>query len=248
MPDKTGEKLSRIAPAEIRRIAFGVRYEPQHKLLDNIGAVIDEILRADGTPFGPETFPLSEALPLQYRLLDNETGSFLAINSQDTILQISAKTRNGSQVNERGKDFQEYVLKPLRKIGGVKNIARYGVLLNFKEDKATSLKNPPIARYLSADFENANSLFIRFGRRLPADEALAMRSVDDYRNAIYSVDQTEAGEVRVSIDYQEYFQPLLDAREWDAKPFSAFVDRGTGYVEGEFHRWFQKFAAVAEVA
>lgn len=250
MHDRSGsvENLSRIAPAEFQRLAFGVRYASQHKLLDHIGSVVDEILGAGGTPFGPETFPLSEANPLQHRLLNNDTNTFLLINPQDTILEMSLKTRDGSQVNEWGKDFQEYVLKPLKKIGGVKNIARYGVVLSFKEDKASSLKNPPITRYLSSDFPNANSLFLRFSRRLPVEEALAMKRVDDYRNAIYSVEQSEAGEVRVSIDYQEYFQPLLDGGDWDSKPFSAFVDRGTRYVEGEFQKWFRKFVAVSEVA
>jgi hypothetical protein len=250
MAERSGnvEKVNRMAPAEIQRFAFGVRYEPQFKLLDRAGSVVDEVLRVAGTPFGPETFPLSEVGPLQYRLVNNETNSDLLINSQDTILQMSLNTRNGSQVNEWGKAFDEYVLRPLRKSGGVKNITRYGVMLHFKEDKATSLGNPPIARYLAPDFSKANTLFMRFSRRLPVEEALSKKRVDDFRNAIYAMNQSESGEVRISIDYQWYFQPPLDAGEWDDRPFSAFVDRGAEYVEGEFQKWFQKFGAVSEVA
>jgi hypothetical protein len=250
MPDRSGsiENLNRMAPAEIQQLAFGVRYEPQLKLIDKIGEVFDEILRADGTPFGPETFPLTDANPLQHRLVNTETDSWLLINSQDTILQLLVKTRNESKVDEWARDFQEYVLRPLRKIGGIKNISRYGVLLHFKEEKATSLKNPPVKRYFSPEFPNVNSLAMRFSRRLPVEEALGKKRVDDFRNAIYSVEQSESGQVLVSIDYQEYFQPMLDAGEWDDRPFPAFVDRGTDYVGGEFQRWFEKFAVVAEVA
>ena len=248
MPDRSAENLRRLAPAEIQQLAFGVRYEAQLKLMDKIGAVIDEILRADGTPFGPDRFPLTDAGTYQYRLVNEQMDSLLVINAADTILQLPMKTKNESQVKELASDFQEYVLEPLREIGGVKNIARYGVLFRFTEQEAASLENPPIKRYLSPEFPNANSLAMHFSRRLPVEEALAMKRVNDFRNAIYSVEHSESGKVQVSIDYQEYFEPLLDVREWDERPFTAFVGRGTEYVHDEFQRWFQKFAAVAEVA
>jgi hypothetical protein len=73
MPDRPIDNLLRLAPAEIQQLAFGVRYEPQYRVMDRIGTVIDEILRADGTPFGPETFPMTTATPQQYRLLEPET-------------------------------------------------------------------------------------------------------------------------------------------------------------------------------
>lgn len=241
-------KLRQMLPAELDRIAFGVRYEPQLKLLDRLGTVMDEILRTDGTPFGGERFPLSETLPMQYRLLNPDNNSELLINSQDTILQVPLGTRDATRVIELGEDFQEFVLEPLRKQGNVRNIARYGALLQFKEDKGTTFVNPPIAHYLSSDFPKANTLGMRFSRRLAVEEALAKKRVDDYRNAIYTVDQNESGGVRFSIDYQAYFQPFLDAGEWSDRPFSSFVTKGVEYVEGEFQRWLKTFAAASEVA
>ncbi|MGA8871656.1 MAG: hypothetical protein WB460_11000, partial [Candidatus Acidiferrales bacterium] len=192
--------------------------------------------------------PFNQTLPMQYRLLNPDENSELLVNSQDTILQMPVETRNASLINELGRDFQEYVLRPLRKIGGVKNIARYGLVLHFKEDKTATLDNPPIAHYLSSDFPKANTLFMRFSRRLPADEALAKKRVEDYRNVIYDLEESDTGEVRFSIDYQEYFQPSLDASEWDERPFSKFADRGTDYIEGELQRWLRTFAAAHEVA
>jgi hypothetical protein len=242
------ENVTQLAPAEIQQLAFGVRYNTQFKLLDRIGAVIEEILQADGTPFGPERFTLSDSAIYQYRLMNKEGDNSLTINTQDTILQLPMKTKNESQVDEWASDFQEYVLGPLRKIGGVRNIVRYGVLLRFKEEEANSFENPPIKRYLSAEFPSANSLAMHFSRRLAMDEALVKKRVNDFRNAIYSVVQVESGDVQVSIDYQQYFQPALDAREWDDRPFTEFVREGTRYVHGEFHKWFQKFTAVSEVA
>ena len=100
------EKLRRMLPAELARIAFGVRYDPQLKLLDRIGTVMDEILKAEGTPFGAEQFPLSEIVPMQYRLLNTEENSELLINSQDTILQMPLRTRDAARVIELGRVFK----------------------------------------------------------------------------------------------------------------------------------------------
>lgn len=247
MPDPPVDNLRRLAPAEIQHVAFGVRYEPQFKVMDHIGSVIDEILRADETPFGQDTFPLTDQTPQQYRLFSDKTDSWLLISAQDTLLQFEVNTKNESRVVELASGFQDYVLRHLRKVG-VKNIVRYGVMFRFKEEDAKAFQNPPIKRFLSPDLPNANAMVMHFTRRLPVEEALAMKRVNDFRNAIYSVRQSESGKVQFSIDYQEYFDPLLDTVDWDARPFPRFVGDGTEYAHGEFYKWCQKFAAVAEVA
>jgi hypothetical protein len=247
MPDRSAENLRRLAPAEIHQLAFGVRYEPQFKVMDHIGTVIDEILRADGTPFGQDTFPLTDQTPQQYRLISDQTNSWLLISAQDTVLQIEVNTKNESRVDELASGFQDYVLRLLRKVG-VKNIVRYGVMFRFQEEDMKLFQNPPIKRFLSPELPNANAMVMHFTRRLPVEEALAKKRVNDFRNAIYSVRQSESGKVQFSIDYQEYFDPLLDAADWDARPFPRFVGQGTEYVHGEFYKWLQKFMAVAEVA
>jgi hypothetical protein len=95
------------------------------------------------------------------------------------------------------------------------------------------------------DFPRTNSLFMRFTRRIPVEEAFAKKRVDDYHTAIYAVEQAESGDVVFSIDYKDYFQPPLDAKEFADRPFSAFVDRGTEFIESEFGKWLKKFAEVA---
>lgn len=242
--DRPADKLNRRAPAEIEKLAFGVRYEPQYKVMDRIGGVIDEILRADGSPFGPETFPYTDSTAQHYRLSDDQSDSWLMITAQDAVLQLEVNTEDESRVHEMADGFQEYVLRNLRRLG-VKNIARYGMMIRFKAEDTKAFPNPPTKRFLSDDFTNVNALLMHFTRRLTVDEALAKKRVNDYRNIIYSVQQTENGKVQVSIDYQEYFDPLLDVTDWNERPFPRFVEQGTDYVHGEFDKWFRKFAAVA---
>jgi hypothetical protein len=239
------EKVNRMVPAEIQRVAFGVRYGPHLRVIDSAGAIMDEILRTDGSPFGPEVFPFNEASPVQYRLVNPETGSDLIVNSQDTILQLVLETHDASRINEAARDFEEYVLEHVRRLGGVNSVVRYGVAVHFKENKDTALKNAPVAKYVPKEFPRTNSLFMRFTRRIPAEEALAKRRVDDYRSAIYAVEQGENGDVVFSIDYQDYYTPPLDAKEFADRSFAAFVDRGTEFIESEFQKWLAQFAEVA---
>lgn len=239
-------EITRIAPTLISRMAFGVRYETQFAVMDRSGAVVDAILRASGTPFGPERFPLSQADVNTSLLTDLEDGSFLRISQQDVILQLTIHSRNLNRIDELGDDFDRFVLTPLRKLAGLSGIQRYGVLLTMDEIKG--LKHRPVHHYLSSEFPDANSLAMRFTRRLPADEALVRKDVEDYRNAIYTLRETDEGEVAVSIDYQEYFKPALSSSEWSSKPFAKFVSRGLAHFEGESERLLKQFVGVAEVA
>ena len=94
--------------------------------------------------------------------------------------------------------------------------------------------------YLHNDFDSANSLKLRFTRRLPVDEALAKKNVNDYRQAIYTVAQSEEAKVNINIDFQYYFDPALTDPKWAKDDFVKFSERGIVYLEGEFEEWLKK--------
>jgi hypothetical protein len=243
------DKPSRLAPISITQVAFGVRYEPQFKVFDYLGELMDNVLRAAGTPFGPDVFPQSQTDGNERLLVNPEKNRLLRINQQDTVLIWDLETRNLEDVLSLASGFAEYVLTPLRKETGVNNIQRYGML--FKLKQLTGLKNPPLARYLARDFtaSSLTTLAMRFTRRLPATEAMFRKNVDDFRNVIYAVEESEKGETQFSVDYQEYFKPPLDTGDWNKRPFTEFADQGVGYFEQEVSKWLKSFtdtpAAVA---
>jgi hypothetical protein len=239
--------VERLSPVPIRTVIFGVRYEPQWALHDRIGAIVDAVLREPGTPFGPELFGLNTVDPMMHTLM-GKNGEYLKVNQQDTILRVMAgDTRNLSRVTQIGEQFAQYVLQPLREIGRVRGIVRTGMILQLADARG-SLKDPPINRYLADDVQNVTSLAMRFTRRLAAPEALVKKRVTDYRNVIYSVNESEEGEVITALDYQHSYVPPLDGKDWDERPFAAYVEGGLQYFEGEFQKWFQKLAGVPEVA
>jgi hypothetical protein len=243
------DKTSGLAPVAIAEVAFGVRYEPQFKVFDYLGELLDEVLRADGTPFGPDVFSQSQTDGNERLLVSPEKKRFLRLNQQDTILVWELDTRKLDDVLALAKDFHEYVLTPLRKGTDVSSIQRYGMMLRLK--KLTGLKNPPLARYLSQDFTTSSltTLAMHFTRRLPAHEALWRKNVDDFRNVIYIVEEAEKGETQFSVDYQEYFKPPLDRTDWNKRPFTDFSEQALNYFEQEVSKWLKSFtdnsAAVA---
>jgi hypothetical protein len=238
------DKLSRISPVAIARMAFGVRYEPQFKVFDYLGELIDAILRANGTPFGPEVFPQTQTDGNERILVNPEKGHILRLNQQDTTLLWNIETRSLDDVLSLATDFHNYVLAPLRRDSGVSNILRYGMMFGLKQ--LTALKNPPLARYLANDFSASSltSLAMRFTRRLPSHEAMFRKHVDDFRNVIYVVEESEKGEVQTSVDYQEHFKPMLDEGDWNKRPFPTFAGQGLDYFESDVLKWLKSFSEV----
>lgn len=250
MNEKQGTEHNWFAPIEIDQLIFGVRYERRHSVLDHIGAVSDEILRAKETPFGPDVFPLLQALPHEHRLLDPDSEALLRITASDTILILPTHLDNVEGLAKAASDFDTFVLEPLRRISKVSGIVRHGVVLNLSGESA-NLANPPIKRFLASELAlmtRANSVSIRFTKRLATDEALTRKDVDDYRNVIYNIGESEEGDVNISVDYQQYFKPSLSGSEWSERSFPRFVWGANGYFKGEFSKWLERSVGIAEVA
>lgn len=236
----TKEKnISKLSPVPLDQIAFGIRFSPRYEMLDNLGNVIDRILRSDGSPFNEKVFPYSDRDLRQHSLINPDTNDEIRLTDSDIILQKTIETREMSEVERVAKDYENYILNHINSVVKLKNIIRYGVL--FRLDECSNvIKEPPAEHFLKQDFNDVNSLSLRFTRRLPVEEALARRDVDDYRNIIFTVKQTEEGKIQIWVDYQEFYIPLLGNREFNDKPFSKFVSRGIHYFYGEFQNWLTK--------
>lgn len=241
------QKIAELSPIKVERIAFGVRFQPHFEIIDHAGEIVDRILRSSGSPFGPSFFPISERDPGEHRLFNPETMDRLRLNQSDAILEMKVDTRKTSDIETLGKHFSTFILERLRQVMHLSDINRYGVLFRLEECHS-ALQETPIEHFIQRDFRDARSLSLRFTKRLPVLEALAKRGVDDYRNVIYTLKQTEEGEVSIWVDYQEYFKPELDAKEFAQKPYEDFVSRGIEYLLGDFQNWLNKLFKEQEAA
>jgi len=241
------QKIAGLSPINVNRVAFGVRFQPHFEIIDHAGLIVDRILRSDGSPFGPSFFPISERDPGEHRLLNPKTMDQLRLNQSDVILEMGVNTRKTSDIETSGKHFSEFILESLRKVVNLSGIVRYGVLFRLEECHS-ALQQTPVEHFLRHDFLDARSLSLRFTKRLPVLEALVKKEVDDYRNVIYTVKQTEEGEVTIWVDYQEIFKPELSAKELQQRPYEDFVPRGIEYLLGDFQNWLNKLFKKQEAA
>ena len=151
-----GSKLESGLP--LKSVTIGVRYQPQYRVRDYMGTLTDAVLRAAGSPFNEKVFPFSETTPERQNLTDPETGNTLTVNQQDTLLGFRLDTDNLNDISELGKQFQTFILEPLRKICGVSQIVRYGVLVRFNEQKTVGLEYPSV-RYRDPDLPGSKGFW-----------------------------------------------------------------------------------------
>jgi len=244
---RKNEKPVGLVAIPIERIAFGIRYQRRYEVMDRVGAIVDRILHSSGTPFGPSKFPYINREPELHVLLNPDTKEELRLTESDAILEMKIDSRKTSDIKTLAEHYAAFVLDALRDIARLSSIVRYGVLFRLQECHS-SLQETPAEHFIKPDFQDTRSLSLRFTRRLAVMEALARKNVNDYKNVIYTVKQTEEGKVKIWIDYQEYFSPELNSKEWSQRPFTNFVDHGIEYFLGEFQGWLRTLTKKTEAA
>jgi len=242
-------KVSRnwINPAKVSQIAFGIRYQSHYTISDFSGSILDRVLHANRTPFGSDIFPVTQKDLFEHHLVHPANESLLRLGPQDTLLRLPIDTNDVEVVQSAAEDFENFILEPIREITNLGNILRYGFVLQL-DCKTSDLLDSPINLYVPKEFSGANNLVMRFTKRLPAEEGLFKERVEDYRNVIYTIEESDKGAVRLSLDFQLYFKPALTAEDWKTRSFPKFVDQGLKHFQKEFKPWFQQFRRLSEVA
>jgi hypothetical protein len=228
----------------ITKTVFGLRFGPLWQIGGLLGAIVDDILRGSGTPFGPLTFPGSQEGPTVHRLVNPETNDSLTLTERDIILSMSNR-KTLEAVEQLGEQFSTYVLGPIRRRISLRIVSRYGMILEFANCEE-HLKTSIMKQYLG-DESDARDIILRYSRRLPTDEATFRKDVSDYRNLIYTLVQDQKT-ASIGLDYQLYFEPALDTEDWKKKPFDQFVRNGTTYAGTSFESWLKRFLKSEQVA
>ena len=230
---KLNEQLSRLP---IERVAFGIRYRPQYRVRDNLGAVVDQILGS--RQFGPETFPRSEFGSTQHTLLNPQNGDHLTISQEDALLEIALSTSHFSKVREMGQHFNSIVTKQLKSVCNVSDAFRFGLLVKFEELSAEQYICP-VEKYADTVLGDApaKTLNIQFSYNLATPEGFSKRGVSDYRNVIYILNQEQSDRFFLAVDYQHYFEPMLASQEWSQPLYERFVSDAIGYHQGTVSEW-----------
>ncbi len=227
----------------IESIAFGIRYGPHFRIKDSMGAIVDQILRGNGSPFDPDMFPQSQQGVDTHTLLNEENEDRLRISSTDILLVKELKTGGTEEIEELATHFMSYAVEPVRALGNVDIVHRYGCLIRL-EECFNQLQRPLTQNYLGEDTK-ARDMQLRFTLPLPTYAGLWKPGVNDRVHVIYTVNQTykpkkaDKVEARISMDYQNYFDPALNAADFKRKTFDSLVSAATRYFNDTFAEWLK---------
>ena len=225
----------------IEKVAFGIRYTPQYRVRDNLGIIIDKILSS--AQFGPERFPESQLEPSQHTLLNPANGDRLAIAQADALLDITLQTDTLSDIEEMGRHFNSIVVKQLKSVCNISGAFRFGLLVRFQELRSDNYECP-VKRYgdQALGDDPAKTLNLRFSYNLPTPEGFSKQGVGDYRNVIYIMNQEVPDRFSLAVDYQHYFEPILDAQEWPQTLYDRFASEAITYHQGRVSEWIDSLA------
>jgi hypothetical protein len=209
------------------QVAIGVRYEPQHRVADHAGMIIDKILHSPNSPFDPNFFPLTTA-ELNGRTLHNdETKDFFTVSHTDLILMVNSLTNFGT-VDKLAEAFYTFGFENLLSVARIENIVRYGCLCGYLTS-IHDLKKQMTSLFLS-EFGQISDFAIRFAKRLPVEEAYLKKGVSDFHRMIFIVNQALDGKINISVDFQRVFDPPLQSSAFDKYPIPKFVSDAQHHI------------------
>jgi hypothetical protein len=236
----------------ITKVSFGIRFGPTYGFL--VGDVMDEVLGADGTPFGPDFFPMTQATTYLHKMSNNETGNNLSVSPTDILLiwnlppaSEREEASDTKQVARMAEQFERFIAAPARDIGGARGVIRFGCLFELKECSA-ELARPLTKHYILDEVDGVRDMVMRFTRRIATEEGFLHKGVSNYKNIIHTLTQGDDGLSFINMDYQQIFEPALDTARWKKEGFAAFVDEGIGYLEGAFAKWLKGLLRATKAA
>lgn len=198
--------------SDVKFVLYGVQFNHSFKLLDNWGAIADDILYKSEC-FGCQFFSnISSEYTTERGLSNNKTGDFLTLSSNQLVFKYHVlKDKNfQNEYDYFGKRVKYLVETILTKYNLV--VRRSGLVIGCKLDEKE------IANFASRFFkeEIQGITDFRFAQNEPTASGQLWHGVDDYINKIYTVGTIEDEEKYkgITYDFQLHHKPLLaDARK-----------------------------------
>jgi hypothetical protein len=223
-------------------IAFGIRYHPHFTVGDRLGEIIDGILATRG--WEPERFPEAVAAAGSYTIMNRSTNERLTVSLTDCLLHAELDSIAPNAIISRAEAFASDPWDKVWKIGDHPAVTRFGCLFGFSIPDDWSP-----AQALLGSPEDAHSTFVlRYSHRLPVEDAVMHAEINDYKNVIYTI-SCLPGKRLASVDYQRYFDPMIEGNDAMKKePFAGFVRDAVRFLLGTGWKYLEERLAQAKAA
>lgn len=199
---------------------------------------MDHILYNEESPFGTDFFPrFSEASDREKTLFNLQTDEYLRVNTDDIILALTVKDDFEEKFEWIKSKVLPYFQNSLFTKFKIKNVRRIGVIYTHEIKKNDKISTT-ISSLTNETISNPEKISISFSKKLPSDEALIRKNVNDYKNTIYNLNEAKDA-LFAQLDYQYYYEPVVeDLRQCFSEKV---LDESRHFLENKFHSWLNKY-------
>ena len=213
-------------------ITLGIRYKRSFRIPETSGEIMDEILYNDSSPFFDQYFKILRNDGRNEKMVENDSGEYLRINTDDLIIRIAVKNNFDYKIKELKEKIIPFLEKNIFDKFSIRNIARFGVIYSYQIDNKINL-NKAIGVLSSGAIESPDATSVSFSKKLATSDSVK-KDINDYINTIYNLNQSNK-DYFAELDYQYYYDPTCDTfTECD---LPSKLDNSLKFAENNFHIW-----------
>lgn len=177
---------------------------------------------------------------LASRLINEETGDNLKINTSNVILEINLgeqfEVENLKSINER---FNKEIINQVMKDFKITQIVRVGYIKKYIFE-GESFAKLFLDRTIGNTLSGINDINLTFSKKYPIEEAIIKKDINDYHNAIFNIiKRADRDELFIAVDYQRYFDPFLEGVT--QLKFLDFTDVIDNYNSVDYLNWLNLY-------
>jgi hypothetical protein len=218
-------------------IALGIRFRANFSIEDNLGKIVDEILYSDKAYFTSSFFPLVENSFGLRNLINPDTEDQIKLDNSNVVLEINFENSKFKKddLDLILKKFNIQIIQGVLKQFQIKEIRRIGFVKRYRFDIPELVDNF-ICKTVGETLGGINDINLHFSKKIPLEEALVKKNVDDYDNVIFHIiKKTDENDMLMSVDYQSFFEPFLPNSAMIQ--FSRFTEKVDRYNSTKYLEW-----------
>lgn len=229
---------------KLHSIALGLRFRPNFKIEDSLGAIIDEILYDEKSQFfTPKNFPFTRNNINEKILMNNETKDYLLINNSNLISELYTERHDDESIFANfGGAFSQDVLEKIIKKRKITAINRIGLLHRYVVSEDGISKNL-INRTLGVKETEIVDFSINYSTKKAVPEAIAKKAINDFYTIIYNITKEMGNnDLVISIDFQRNFSPLVET--YEQLTFEKFIKEAEQEISKELEQIIEREVAL----
>lgn len=189
---------------------MAVRFVRSYGLEDNLGSLMDYIIKHPDKTFNDKVFPKYEPYQNARVLIDENKNNKLTLNSENILLEINSSSDFERDFSNFLDGYEKIILKEIFKEFNIGKVDRFGCVLKGSRTDHDDLYKE-MEGVLKKHNKEPDGFAFRFNCTKKTPKEIEQIVTTDYENQIITYEKkTGKEELIYSVDYQKYYQPPLE--------------------------------------